>query len=190
LKKLLEKEANIIREVQKQMEAYFKLIVKNLQPFYEQVQAYFVNQIYQCFLGHDVSLSSLHKLLNDYIVEALDFDPDVQKIIKFISCLIQKEPLLAIDNMDGFLNVAFKVTSAVDDAADGAAGDAVKAIEEAQKKFEQSVKPLIVLIKKWMKVVSLAVGQESPGASKGDFKGVLVRSLSDALDSTKVYLEE
>lgn len=98
--------------------------------------------------------------------------------------------MLAIDNMDGFLNVAFKVTSAVDDVADGAAGDAVKAIEEAQKKFEQSVKPLIVLIKQWMKVVSLAVGQESPGASKGDFKGVLVRSLSDALDSTKVYLEE
>lgn len=157
LRKVLEKEYNIEREVRKYMDSFFKQIVKNLKPFYAEVQAYFVNQLYQCFNGAEVSLSNIQKLLSDYIDAVLDFDPDLQKVVKFISCLIQREPLLAIDNIDGFLNLAFKVTAGVDDQI-GGAGDAVKALEEAQKKFETTVKPLILLIKQWMKVVSLAVG--------------------------------
>lgn len=90
--------------------------------------------------------------------------------------------MLAIDNIDGFLNMAFKITTVVDDAVGGA--DAVKAVEDVQKKYEETVKPLIELIQQWFKVVSLSVGQEAPGTNKADFKGILVKSLTDALDST------
>lgn len=157
LRILFEKEYNIEREVRKYMESFFKQISKNLNPFYVEVQAYFVNQLYQCFNGQEISLRNLTELMSDYLDAVLDFDPDLQKAVKFISFLIQKDPLLAIDNIDGFLNLAFKVISGVDDNL-GGAGDAVKALEEAQKKFETTVKPLILLIKQWMKVVSLAVG--------------------------------
>lgn len=144
------------------METFFKQIIKNIMPFFGEVQAHFVNQLYQCFMNPELSMTNMERFIKDYLDVIMDFDPDLRKVIQFITCLVQKEPLKAIDNIDGFLNLAFKVAQGVDEVGvDGAA----EAVDQAVKVFEESVKPLIVLIKQWMKVVSLAVGYGSSGAS-------------------------
>jgi hypothetical protein len=63
-------------------------------------------------------LNKFKHLMTSYIEPLLsDFDSDLQQVMAFVTLLSQGKPFLAIDKLDGVLNVAYKCAGRVDQLA-------------------------------------------------------------------------